>query len=69
MLEFFVQDGYLSPIPSQPMKSLFLISALGLALAASSCRTLTPLDPNTLKPSDQCLPDHLRPAPAVHATK
>ena len=51
------------------MKSLLLIPILGLALFGSSCRTLTPIDPDTMKPSDRCLPEHVSSAPAVHATK
>lgn len=54
------------------MKFLLLIPAVGLALIASSCRTTTPLDPNTLKPSERCLPECHRPqhpAPCIHATK
>ena len=52
------------------MKTLLLIPVLGLALCACSCRTSTPLDPNTMKPSDRCLPEHLHPASgAIHATK
>jgi hypothetical protein len=39
------------------MKILLLIPILGLALFASSCRTVTPLDPMTMKQSERCLPD------------
>jgi len=69
MLEFWLRSRMLSVTPSHLMKFLILIPALGLALAASSCRTITPIDPNTMRPSDQCMPHHLRPAPTVHATK
>jgi len=48
------------------MKSLLLIPVLGLALFAASCRTTTPLDPMTMKPSAHCLPAHQY---AVDATK
>ncbi|MBJ7255932.1 MAG: hypothetical protein JHD23_11395 [Akkermansiaceae bacterium] len=41
------------------MKFLPLISLLGLVLLAISCRTLTPLDPMTMKPSARCLPASL----------
>jgi len=40
------------------MKSLLLLPILGLAFFASSCRTVAPLDPMTLKPSCRCLPEH-----------
>ena len=39
------------------MKKLLFIPILGLALFASSCRTVTPLDPMTMKQSERCLPD------------
>ena len=48
------------------MKSLLLIPVLGLALFAASCRTMTPLDPMTMKPSAHCLPEHFH---AIQATK
>jgi len=54
------------------MKFLLLIPVLGLAFFASSCRTSTPIDPNTMKPTEQCLPQNYHVAPptgAVHATK
>ncbi len=38
------------------MKSLLLLPILALALFASSCRTVTPIDPMTMKPSCRCLP-------------
>ena len=38
------------------MKRLLLLSTLVLALAGTSCRTMSPLDPMTMKPSDKCLP-------------
>jgi hypothetical protein len=75
MLEFSCGCGYLSPTPSHLMKSLLLIPILSIALFASAChnfhpiRTLTPVDPNTMKPSDRCLPGNVQPAPSVHATK
>ncbi|MEI8039687.1 MAG: hypothetical protein WCJ14_15000 [Verrucomicrobiota bacterium] len=57
------------------MKSLLLIPILGLALCGSSCRTLTPVDPNTMQPSGHCLPENVHPAPStiaapsLHSTK
>jgi len=48
------------------MKSLLLIPVLGLALFAVSCRTMTPLDPMTMKPTTHCLPGHFHP---VEGTK
>jgi hypothetical protein len=39
------------------MKILLLIPVVGLALFASSCRTVTPVDPMTGKQSERCLPD------------
>jgi len=45
------------------MKSLLLIPALGLALFTSACRTSTPIDPNTLKPSERCQPENVTPMP------
>lgn len=51
------------------MKLILLIPVLGLALLAGACRTLTPIDPNTMKPSDRCLPTPQQAAPTVHATK
>lgn len=38
------------------MKSLLLIPILGLAFFASSCRTVTPVDPMTGKQTCRCLP-------------
>jgi len=41
------------------MKKLLLISLLGAISLATSCtniRTMAPIDPMTLKPSDRCLP-------------
>ncbi|MCX6865370.1 MAG: hypothetical protein NTV46_03980 [Verrucomicrobia bacterium] len=46
------------------MKSLLLIPVLGLVLAASSCRTSTPLDPITMKPTEHCLPENVQPTPS-----
>ncbi len=57
------------------MKSLLLIPILGLAFFASSCRTVTPLDPMTMKQSCKCLPENFRPdgscccGPKVSGTK
>jgi hypothetical protein len=38
------------------MKSLLLLPILALVFFASSCRTVPPLDPVTMKPSCKCLP-------------
>jgi hypothetical protein len=38
------------------MKKLLFLSLLGLAFASVSCRTVAPLDPMTMQPSDRCLP-------------
>jgi len=43
------------------MKSLLLFPIVALALFASSCRTVTPLDPMTMKQSCKCLPENMRP--------
>jgi hypothetical protein len=51
------------------MKSLLLIPVLGFVLFANSCRTATPIDPNTMKPSSQCLPEKYHAESAIHATK
>jgi hypothetical protein len=51
------------------MKFLLLIPVLGLAFATFSCRTLTPIDPMTMKPSARCLPENLQSSPVIHATK
>ena len=40
------------------MKSLLLIPLLSLAFLASSCRTVTPIDPMTGKLNCKCLPEH-----------
>lgn len=40
------------------MKSLLLLPILALAIFASSCRTVPPLDPMTMRPSCKCLPGH-----------
>ncbi|NQX01703.1 hypothetical protein HQ447_13685 [bacterium] len=42
------------------MKSLLLLPLLGLALFTSSCRTVTPLDPMTMKQSCRCLPANFK---------
>lgn len=38
------------------MKKLLLLPLVALVFVANSCRTATPLDPMTMKPSDRCLP-------------
>lgn len=40
------------------MKTLILLPILGFAFFASSCRTVTPLDPMTMKPAQKCLPEN-----------
>ncbi len=40
------------------MKTLILIPILGIVCLASSCRTVTPLDPMTMKPAEHCLPEN-----------
>lgn len=40
------------------MKYLLLLPLLGLAFSAISCRTVTPIDPMTMKQSCKCLPGH-----------
>lgn len=50
------------------MKILLFTLISGIALFAVSCRTVTPLDPMTMKPSDRCLPGNFPPG-EVHGTK
>ena len=50
------------------MKILLLIPVLGIALFASSCRTVTPIDPMTMKQSERCLPENYPPG-TIHGTK
>jgi hypothetical protein len=38
------------------MKTILILPLLGLVLFAASCRTETPIDPMTMKPSERCLP-------------
>jgi hypothetical protein len=45
------------------MKKLLFIPVLCLALFASSCRTATPIDPNTMQPSVRCLPENIHSSP------
>lgn len=40
------------------MKFLILFPILATVFFASSCRTVAPLDPMTMKPSANCLPGH-----------
>lgn len=51
------------------MKSLLIL--LALALLASSCavRTLTPIDPMTMRPSERCNPHRDAEGYPVEATK
>lgn len=54
------------------MKILLFIPAIGLALFASSCRTVTPVDPMTGKQSERCLPGGsmtTSDCQQIHATK
>jgi hypothetical protein len=44
------------PHPDKTMKKLLIIPLLALACLASSCRTINPLDPMTMKPSERCTP-------------
>jgi hypothetical protein len=44
------------------MKFLPLVAAV-IALLSASCRTTTPLDPNTFKPSSRCQPENVNPHP------
>ena len=39
------------------MKLLLLLPLLVCVLTGASCRTMTPLDPMTMKPSEKCLPN------------
>jgi hypothetical protein len=48
------------PHPFTPMKILLLVPAV-IALFSASCRTTTPLDPNTFQPSTRCLPENVSP--------
>jgi hypothetical protein len=41
------------------MKLLLLFPVLAVAFSAISCRTSTPIDPMTMKPSCRCLPGHV----------
>jgi hypothetical protein len=45
-----------SPHPAKTMKKLLIIPLLALACLASSCRTVNPVDPMTMKPSERCTP-------------
>jgi len=47
-----------APHPYTTMKKLLLLPLVALAFVASSCRTMAPIDPMTMKPSDRCLPGH-----------
>lgn len=40
------------------MKHLLLLSLSLIACVATSCRTVTPMDPMTMKQSQDCLPGH-----------
>ncbi len=43
------------------MKFPLLVPVM-IALVSVSCRTTTPLDPNTFEPSSRCLPENVSPA-------
>lgn len=43
------------------MKSLLLLPILSIVILASSCRTVVPIDPMTMKPSCKCLPRNMHP--------
>ena len=49
-----------APHLTHPMKFLILLPILATAFFASSCRTITPLDPMTMKQASKCLPDYSR---------
>jgi len=42
------------------MKVLFLLPILATAFLASSCRTVVPIDPMTMKQDCKCLPEHFK---------
>lgn len=46
------------PHPMTLMKTLLLLPILALAFVTNSCRTVTPIDPMTMKQSCRCLPEH-----------
>jgi hypothetical protein len=39
------------------MKTILILPLFGLVLFTASCRTETPIDPMTMKPSERCLPN------------
>jgi hypothetical protein len=49
------------------MKYLLLLPLLGLAFSAVSCRTVTPIDPMTMKQSCKCLPENFHPDGTCHS--
>lgn len=60
--------------PIHPMKTLFVLPLLAAAFFASSCRTVPPIDPMTMKQTCRCLPSHfhnygIECGPYVTATK
>jgi hypothetical protein len=69
MLEFSVKSVSLGSHSNDLMKFLLLIPLVGVALATLSCRTLGSIDPMTMKPSERCLPDHLRSPSVIYAAK
>jgi hypothetical protein len=50
------------------MKYLLLLPAVAALFASSSCRTVTPLDPMTMKQSCKCLPENFRADGSCHAS-
>lgn len=51
------------------MKKTLLLPLVAIAFLASSCRTATPIDPMTMKPSTRCLPESGSPEAVVHSEK
>lgn len=48
------------------MKFLLLMLAPVLIV---SCRTITPLDPHTMKPTTRCLPENMQPGSVSDSSK
>lgn len=44
-----------------PMKTILILPLFGLVLFTASCRTQTPIDPMTMKPTERCLPENMAP--------
>jgi hypothetical protein len=43
------------------MKTILILPLFGLVLFTASCRTQTPIDPMTMKPTERCLPENMAP--------